>query len=226
MQIQKRFYKKQHEKIDKTIQNPAFNIAGFETSVFLNDYIKLESMQELFNGIVPYVQVKKIRGQHSFNIINENGYLLSDDPLILLDNIPILNPDQIMQLDVSQIKKVDVLYKTYILGSHVLNCVIMISTNTDNFADIKFPESSRFIKYQTLKEPINYSIFNKSNSGSSAKMPDFSTTLYWDPKIKLVTNAQSINFNTSDSKGVYDIIIKGYSPKGHVYYGKKQITID
>ena len=224
-QIQQKFYIKQDDKLNKRSYSPSFNLNDNKTTIIPDNYVELETMQELFYEIVSNVILKKEKNQFYFKILDENDYMLSGTPLILLDNVPIFDPNKIMQLDPSQIKKIEVIYKTYILGSHTINGVIMLTTNTDNFAEIELPKSATFIEYQTLEEPNNYLDINKDSSDASLRIPDFRTTLYWNPQIKLTNKGETIHFNASDRKGIYDIIIKGYTSTGQVYYGKKQIFI-
>ena len=224
-QIQQRFCINQDDKLNKRSYSPSFNLNDNKTTIIPDNYVELETMQELFYEIVSNVIVKKVKNQFVFKVLDENDYMLTGTPLILLDNVPIFNPNKIMQLDPSQIKKIEVIYKTYILGSHTINGIIMLTTNTDNFAEIELPKSATFIEYQTLEEPNNYLNINKDSSDASLRIPDFRTTLYWNPQIKLTNKGKNIHFNASDRKGIYDIIIKGYTSKGQVYYGKKQICI-
>jgi len=224
-QIQQRFCIKQDTKLIKKSNMPSFNLNDNKTIIIPDNYVELESMKELFYEIVPNVVLKKIKNQFYFKILNENDYMLPGTPIILIDNIPIFDPNKIMQLDPSQIKKIEVIYKTYILGSHTINGVIMLTTNTDNFAGIELPKSATFIEYQTLEKQNNYLDINKDSSNASLRIPDFRTTLYWNPQIKLTDKGQNICFNASDRKGIYDIIIKGYTSEGQIYYGKKQICI-
>lgn len=225
-QIQQKFCKNHNDSLNKKSDKPSFNLNDNKTTIIPDNYVELETMQELFYEIVSNVIVKKIRNQFVFKVLDENDYMLTGTPLILLDNIPIFNPDKIMQLDPSQIKKIEVIYKTYILGSHTINGVIMLTSNTDNFAGIEFPKSATFIEYQTLEEPNSYFFMNNDSSETSLRIPDFRTTLYWNPQIKLTNNGQKIHFNASDRKGSYDIVIKAYTSDGQTYYGTKQITIE
>jgi hypothetical protein len=129
-------------------------------------------------------------------------------------------------MHVSQIEKVEVIGNTYILGPNIINGVILISTNSENFGDIDFPKSSIFMEYQTLEKTVDYNELIGSCINLSENLPDFRTTLYWNPKFKINSENKTINFTTSDSKGVYEIIVKGMSPKGDIYFGKKEFIVE
>ena len=186
----------------------------------------METMQELFYEIVPYVVVKKNKDKFVFKILGENDYMLTGNPLILLDHIPIFNPNTIIELDPSKIEKIKVINRPYILGSHTFNGVILLTSNIDNFADIELPKTATFLKYQALEVPSSNFNLDENSLVSFDRIPDFRTTLYWNPQIELTNEGLVINFNASDRKGSYNIIIEGYNSDGQAFYGKKQITIE
>jgi hypothetical protein len=225
-QIKQNFHKEQEEESQYRMQMHTFNIDNnYKGTTVLADFVALKNMEELFTEIVPNVKFKKSKGQYSFSVFDENGNVIPEEPLVLLDKIPIFDPNKIMQLDISQIEKVEVIHKTYILGANTFQGVIMLTTNTNNFAGIKFPESGIFIDYPTLEEiDYNPGIF-KNSLTSFERIPDFRTTLYWNPHVKLSQNGYDFDFITSDRKGTYDIIVKGYSSNGQFWFGKKQINI-
>ncbi|NOQ27526.1 MAG: hypothetical protein GQ564_19360 [Bacteroidales bacterium] len=224
-QIQEKFNSKSTDINDNNITESIFNLNDNKITVNPNDYIDLETFQELFYEIVPHVMLKKLKDQYYFKVLDENDYMLVGTPLVIVDRIPIFDPNKVVELDPSQIKKIEIIYKTYILGSHTINGVIMITTNTDNFADIKLPESATFLEYQTLENKSNSSFLNENKTDSSKKIPNFRTTLYWNPQLELSNEAKDIQFNATDRKGTYDIVVKGYNSNGQFFYGKNQITI-
>ncbi len=224
-QIQERFCKIQENKIEKQSNDLQFNLNDNKKTILLENYVKLESMQELFYELVPSVLVKKSKNQYYFEVLGENDYILRGKPLVLLDNVIIFDPNKIMKLKPSIIEKIEVINKTYILGSNTMNGIIMLSTNTDDFGGIKMPKSATFIEFQTIEKLSSNVIFDGCIPDSLSRIPDFRTTLYWNPKVKLTNNGQDIHFNASDRKGIYDVVIQGYMSNGKIYYGKKQISI-
>jgi len=60
----------------------------------------------------------------------------------------------------------------------------------------------------------------------SHNQPDFRTTLYWNPKLKIKQAGETIEFTASDSKGLFEIIVKGTTPDGDVYFGKKEFMVE
>ncbi|HSO87399.1 MAG TPA: hypothetical protein VLQ91_12655 [Draconibacterium sp.] len=224
-QISQNFQRKPEKETPSRISKRSFNIDNNKTTTILADFVNLKNMEELFTEIVPTAKFKKSNGRYTFSVFDANGNIFSENPLVLLDKIPVFDPTKIMQLDISLIEKVEVINKTYILGANTFQGVIMLTSKTNNFAGIKIPESSVFIEYPTVEETNHIGRFSKKYLPAGERMPDFRTTLFWDSHIKLKAEGHDIDFMTSDSKGAYDIEIKGYASNGQIFYGKKQIFV-
>ncbi len=225
-QINQNFYKKRETESLLRERKATFNIDNGKSNVLLSDFVTLKNMEELFTEIVPTAKYRKNKGQYSFAIFDLNGNITSENPLLLLDKIPIFDASKIMELDVSLIEKVEVINRNYILGENTFNGIIMLTTKTKNFAGISFPKSSIFIEYPTIQQPENNKVFSSDNLPVDKRIPDFRTTLFWDPKVQIHPNGIGINFRSSDNKGAYDIVVKGFSSDGKSYFGRKQIYIE
>ncbi len=225
-QIQQKFHSyTEGNDINKNNISGIFNLNDNKLTIDPDKYVDFENMEELFYEIVPNVIVKKDNDDYFFKVLDENDYMLIGTPLILVDHIPVFSTNKIMKLNPAQIEKIEVIYKPYILGSHKINGVVMLTTNTENFAEIKLPQSSTFLEYEALElqdyAPEFESIILKTDN----EIPDFRTTLYWNPNLEFNTNEKHIQCKASYSKGTYSITIVGFDAEGEKFYGKKQITI-
>lgn len=225
-QISQKFHSKPEEKSLQRERKSTFNIDNGKSTTLLSDFVTLKNMEELFTEIVPTAKYRKNREQYSFAIFDSKGNIISENPLILLDKIPVFDAVKIMELDISLIEKVEVINRNYILGENTFNGVIMLTTKTKNFAGIEFPKSSVFIEYPTIQKSDDIDFSAGKNLPKDKRIPDFRTTLYWNPNVKMLQNGNEITFQTSDSKGIYDIIIKGFSTDGKPFYGRKQIVVE
>lgn len=219
---------------DKPIDNsssPANRVSAIPTedkiSISMSDYIDLETMEQVFLELVPHARIRKDGDQYNFEILTEENFALPGQPLILLDNLPVFDAGKIVKLHPSQIKKIDVINRTYMIGEHAFNGVVMISTNTDHFAGIEFPPSSTFSEYQTLSAPSPFPLYYREGKpGSSGqKNPDFRNLLHWDPNFKVYEDNTSTCFFSSDRTGEYEIIFRGYTSDGQFCYGSKTVVI-
>lgn len=225
-QISQRFHSKPEEKSLQRERKNTFNIDNGKSTTLLSDFVTLKNMEELFTEIVPTAKYRKNREQYSFAIFDSKGNITSENPLILLDKIPVFDANKIMGLDILLIEKVEVINRNYILGENTFNGVIMFTTKTKNFAGIEFPKSSIFIEYPTIQKSDDIDFSSGNNLPKDKRIPDFRTTLYWNPQVQMLQNGNEITFQTSDNKGIYDIIIKGFSTDGKPFYGRKQIVVE
>lgn len=196
-------------------------------TVKLSDYIEFESMKSVFNEIIEDVYIKNINGSPVLKIQRKEGYLIPGQPLVLFDNLPVLDIKKILSVHPSKIKKIQVISRPYILGEHTLNGIVKITSKTNNFANIKFMEESRFLRYKGYahkKEFLspNYNIKSDKNN----RKPDFRTTLYWNPSVSIKPEGTSISFYSSDRKGQYIIIVRGYDKNGNLYYGRNSFHVE
>lgn len=225
-QIQEKFKQPDNIVTKNSSFSNEFNLNDNKLTIDPDKYVDFENMEEMFYEIVPNVIVKKDKDDYFFKVLDENDYMLIGTPLILIDHVPIFNANKIMKLNPAQIETIEVLYKPYILGSHKINGVVIITTNTENFAEINLPKTSTFLEYEALENPENISEFDLNISTNENSIPDFRTTLYWNPTLKFDTNKKNIKFRASDNKGIYNITIIGYDSNGEKFYGEKQITIE
>jgi hypothetical protein len=219
-QIMRKFIRSDEDLISDTIPEKEFNIKDEDRVIFLDNYVNFTGIEELLIELVPNVSIRKNDGKYSFVIFDDNGSPIPGKPIVLLDYIPIFDINQILKLDISKIKSIEVINKPYILGSHILQGVIILNSKTDNFTGIEFPNSAELIKFQGIEtNTINL-------SDGNSELPDFRTTLFWDPSIKLKTEKKSFEFKTSDRKGIFNILIEGVDIYGNAYFGSKQFVVD
>jgi hypothetical protein len=195
-------------------------------TVRLADYIELASLYEVFYEIVPYVQIKKKKDQYKLLVVNDRLEVF-ENPLILLDNVPVYDVDELMKIAPALVERIEVINKTYIHGDFVLNRVIMIFTRTENYAGIKFPEGSVFLEYQTCQSRTEFHAPENDPAGAYDKyLPDFRNLLYWDPEVTLHGKTASVTFYTSDSRGTYEITVRGFTSDGVPCFGKGSFEVN
>lgn len=223
-QIRKQFCP--HLLKDTIIRNksPFANISKFPVTYILSDFVSLKNMEELFTEIVIQVRYKKTKNQYSFLVFNNHGIVISEDPLLLLDKIPIFDPNVIMNLDISQIEKVEVINRPYVLGENTFQGILSISTKNNVLADILKPEAGVFTAYQTIEPEYGPKAFYCNCNSGKTRIPDFRTTLFWNPHIELTKKSLNIEFTTSDDTGAYNIVVKGIN-NGTPFFKKMKFIV-
>ncbi len=191
-----------------------------EISVVLSDYVKLNSIREVFKEIVPYAIVRKKDSKYKINVMNSETRYIYEEPLILVDNLPVFDIEEIMKIHPANVESIEVINKPYIHGDYIFNGVILIKTNTDNFAGIKFSDESVFIDYTTITPSAQYiSPQYDTEKKRSCRRPDFRNLLYWNPNVVLDNTISPITFYCSDHCSEYDIIIRGITKNGAHCFG-------
>ncbi len=201
---------------------------GFGTpdiSIRLEDYIDLPSMEVVLNEIVPYVKVRKRKGDYKITILDSETGLSYENHLVMIDNIPLDNINELMQIHPAGVEQIDVINRTYVLGDHTFQGIIMVKTGTGNFGGVTLPPDAVFIRYTMFspngrpKQPENI-----QDPEKPYLQADFRNVLYWNPDAR-VTNKGSISFTTSDHASDYEVIIRGVTNKGRTVYGRAPFNV-
>ena len=159
-------------------------------------------------------------------MLDKKTNVLYGEPLILLDNIPIVDVNELMNIPPPMVERIDVINSTYVYGDHVLRGIVMVKTNTDNFAGIALPVSSTFLEFDAVSTSSGESQTDANSSNfKNPRIPDFRNVLYWNPNVMLDKNENSITFYTSDDEASYDIIVRGVTNDGRFISGNASFTV-
>ncbi|MFP4469825.1 MAG: hypothetical protein ACLFPE_04045 [Bacteroidales bacterium] len=199
----------------------------YDFSVRPDDYIDLESLEEVFYEIVGPVSIRKSgTGEKYFMVANyESGRMLDND-LLLLDNVPVFDVDELLKIPPTNIERIDVINRPYFLGSKMLENVILITTKTSDFGGFQFPAESIFLEFLLLSPETSFEpqIYQTPEQLTST-VPDFRTLLYWNPLIVLDGETPALELFTADNTGQYDIVVRGITDQGKVIWNKTPIWI-
>ncbi|NOU45903.1 MAG: hypothetical protein HOO86_02440 [Bacteroidales bacterium] len=189
-------------------------------TVILDDYIDLDSFEEVFKEIVPFVKIKRTKTQANFEVLDINRGITYNDPLVMLDEITIFDIHSLFKINPKLIEKIDVFTNPYIFGDQIFNGIIIIHTKSKNFGRITLPSSSVFIDYQTITQQNIFKGRNYSQPADDIKhIPDYRTTLYWNPSLVLKSTGTDVEFYTSDHKSQYDVFVTELGINGAILIG-------
>jgi len=223
-QVTKKF-KERKQQPNNIITDSLFNINDLEIEISPKDYIEFQSIKDFINEVVPNVILKENKDKIDLKILDKNYNVLSANPLIIIDYIPLFNTDEILKIKPDNLKSIKINYKPYYLGNKIFMGIIVFDTKSGDFGGINYSNSTIFIDYIALDYTNYRPSFDTTQLNSSKRIPDFRTTLYWDPVLKSNNKVQNFEFISSDRKGKYNIEIIGYNKYGRKYYGKKAILI-
>ena len=201
-----------------------FNFYGKPSNVvYLDDYIELPTLEEVFIELVPevYPVIRKKKTQ----LIMKNEYYsnqsLSFDPLILIDYLPINDLDNVLLLPPSRIQRIEVVNELFLQGKFFYGGIISIFTKENDLGGIELPENSFFFNFKNFEdqESIKFPEY-PGNDSTDANLPDYRNCLYWDPDLKIDPSRPTIaSFYISDSRGEYIIYVRGVTKTGELIEG-------
>jgi hypothetical protein len=183
-------------------------------TLFMDKYIQLPTLREYFDEISLEVKIRERKEGKYFKFVSENAGMMAYDPLILVDWVVINDMDKVLALSPQKILRIEMVNKPYVKGNLTYGGIISIISRDGDFAGIDLPASGIFVKYDFFAPacPAEYSVPTAPN------IPDARNTLLWIPDFQIVPGEENrITFNTPDSPGRYEILLRGVYPDGKVF---------
>ena len=202
----------------------------FATRYRLDDYDRFPTMHETFTEIIWDAAMRVDPDQVRLKVYNtENPFndgLDKIDPLVLIDGIQIQDNFLVENLDPNTVAYIDVVPEQYRYGPCYFSGIISIVTKNHGFT---LPNNENGLLKFNLPLPIKGSDYvQKSYTAEKEykRIPDYRTQLYWNANLQFKNKQQKqIQFYTSDRKGIYDIILKGYNNSGESIEAKKRFSV-
>jgi hypothetical protein len=144
--------------------------------------------------------------------------------LILLDGFEIDESGRafILTLPMNIIDRVDILNASPLYGVRGANGVINIITRSGVRREpVKLSPNSVYTSVQGFDVPRIFYSPKYDNTTQLTNVPDYRSTLYWQPVIKVERNKQvTLDFNNSDNTGTINITVEGVTEEGIPLTGK------
>lgn len=187
----------------------------------LDEFTRFPSLDEVFLEYIRYGSRNRVGDKTYIRLLDEyptmqsgmNTYAFDSAALAMIDGVPMIDPNPVWEFDVFKIKKIDIVPKKYLCGNHFFNGIINFVTYKNNFGGNKLPSGlSRHPWYGIQQPGFFYSPVYDQDSRSD-HLPDFRSTLFWEPGITL-DEEDTFSFFTSDDNGEYVIEIYGITRDG------------
>jgi hypothetical protein len=188
-----------------------------EMEIFLDDYIRLPVMQEVFFELVPGVLLRSIKSGYDVKIVNPlTGNYYAEPPLVMIDGVIINDLTVLADLNPEIVEKIEVVKTPYLIGDLILHGIVNVITRSGDFSNITMPDYAVVLPYRVIDKPDTFIGPDYDDKQSSLnRIPDLRNTLYWNPSVKTNRNGNAeIEFWTSDLPGIYEINIQGISATG------------
>jgi len=189
-----------------------------ELEIWLDDYIDLPVMQEVFFELVPGVIFRSVRSGYEVRIINPlTGRFYNEQPLVMIDGLIINDLSVVADLDPELVEKVEAVKTPYLIGDLIIQGIVNIITYSGRFSNVTMPDYAAEVPYRVLDTDVKFLSPDYSDPAKiKLRNPDLRNTLHWDPAVrKKSDNGSVIEFWTSDIPGFYTININGVGSDGN-----------
>ncbi|MBS1526755.1 MAG: hypothetical protein JST19_13945 [Bacteroidetes bacterium] len=225
MQVQNIFAVKQLKQFyDPLVDTTAF--FGKPDKVYkLDDFTRFPTMEEVLREYVTSIAVTKRQGKFNIKIFKVDH--LIGNPLVLLDGVPVFDVDKIFKVDPLKIRKLEVFNNNYLYGLGYFNGIMSFSTYKDDRAAFEIDPHAVILDYEGLQlQRKFYSPVYDTNDRVNSTIPDFRSTLYWNPGVTTGSDGKAtLNFYTGDHTGEYIGVIEGITGDGAMGSGYFRIEV-
>lgn len=206
-------------KATKFVFNPEFVIQ-------LDNYVYLNSFEEIAGNIVPGVKFVEKRNEYKIRVINQQTQEYHKHaPLVLLNGVPCTNYAYINSLNSETIESVAINRQCIFYGDATFYGIISVRTREKLFGNHVLDGYFMISHHKNQIAGEKASVAITADNVKNMKSPLLSPLLYWKPNILLSgNNTLDLQFFVSDLPGEYDIQIQGIVNENPVYL-KKSFTI-
>ncbi len=184
--------------------------------LIMKDFIKLDSMQEVFFELVPHVAFQRINSVYEMWVTDPSGNKLNGNPLVMLDGVPTKDFSIIANLDPEIVDKIDVVWDRYRIGGNVFSGIVNIKTKSGDFSNFNLAGNAIRLHYRVI-DPVSTFItpdYSLSEMKSS-RLADYRNTLYWNPNVKTDNEGKAkIEFWLGDILPELVINVQGINTSG------------
>ena len=230
-QIQNGYFSVKPDTI-KTIEPKAPFYGNHQDIYNLDDYTRFPTVNETVIEIIEHAWTRKSQdGSRVFVVRGRefDPYFGSELlPLVMVDGILIQNHESIIEYEAKKVKSINILRDEYYYGAQIYKGVISIKTIKGEYhreLNKNYLSSVKLFKPRQKKNYFNQ-WYDVSTESESSIIPDFRQQLLWIPEFTLSGNPETVEFFTSDNKGVYEISLEGFTNDGKPVSLKEVILVE
>jgi hypothetical protein len=178
----------------------------------LDDFTRFSKLEDVLREYIRPVGVTKRQNNFYLTIFNQaNKYINDQPPLVLLDGLPVFNTNALLAYDPLKVKTIDIVTSRYFRSGSAFQGVLDLRTYKGRTDGQLIDPNASIFAYEVVQHQRKF--FSPSyEKGGNASMPDFRTTLYWNPSVTTGSEgAVQLRFYTGDLKGKYFISVQGAS---------------
>ena len=193
------------------------------STIYFDDFIRLPNLEEYFVEVIPQVAVRKNKGVRRLVLLGAHPDLTIYPPLLMIDGVAIFDVEAVLAVSPRLIQRVEIVNAPYIRGNVTFGGIISLISRENDLGYIDLPSSGLLVNYRMLDVPWTDS---NMDGVDDPRLPDVRNTIYWNPKLQLNPGqSQKISFRTSDLKGDYEILIRGWDASGSFLEKRTGFTV-
>lgn len=209
-QIENTYFEKKADTLARTIPEALFYEPTAKEYI-LDNYTRFPTIKETITEVV--------KEMHYYNKNNVYSLYLSDydpnteieePPLVLIDGLLVQDINELLEYKAVNIYKICIINQGYSYGNKIFNGVISFITK-------KYEYNTNLIGSYIIKTSISTPLAKKNyfkpdySNAFFERIPDYRHQLLWMPD--LMDNTQ-FSFYTSDKKGIFEIVVEGFTLEG------------
>lgn len=207
VQVENAYYQ---SKVDSTFQEDIARLlpdVPMKTYV-LDDFTRFPTVEDHITEYVSEVAVRERVGGIGFLfpfLENKSGAV--DTVLAMMNGVPVA-PRQILEFNSLEIERIDVYNAQVKVGAWEFAGILNFQTFDSSIDILELPSSHKALAY---KSPVLAKDFMtpKYEDDALKRIPDFRSQLAWEPHLDLSVGSHTLEFYTSDSPGIYEVVITG-----------------
>ena len=202
-------------------------LMGADVSVNVEKYIIFPTMEELIREVIPSLLHRKVGGKSMVRVLlSEASVIPTGDPLFIINGVMTKNTTYFLNLkpaDVLTVKIIKDINKLLRFGAMGKNGIVLIQTKKSDIVNLT--NLSNVLPVEGLSKSIEFRSPDHSLK-SNARIPDFRSTLYWNPSLKTDATGKAVfNFYASDDSGPLVIKLQGVTSDGKPFSKESEVTV-
>ena len=216
-----------HQQLKEAIPNASKeskDVWEADVSINVEDYVLFPTLQEFIKEVVPAMYYRKTKKGDVVRVHILSPLPAMTSPLYIIDGIATRNTTFFLSLKPSEIKTMKIinsrerLQASGLLGKYG---IVVVETKNGSFREPLDADSKRFTG---LNIPLQFNSYNRPATHSF--IPDFRSTIYWNPSVKTDANGKaSIEFYSSDDVGKFNIRMEGITVGAEPFSAEQPIRV-
>jgi hypothetical protein len=200
-----------------------------DIELFLDNYVKLPVMEEVFFELTPGIFLKSKKSGYAMSIANPvDNRIYSKPPVLFIDGVVVNDAGIIAGLDPAIVEKIDAVTDLYLVGDYYLFGLVNVITRSGNYSCVTLPDYAVRFPYRAVDPVMTFfSPYYSTSEMKQSRIPDLRNTLYWNPSVKPDDEGKvRLEFWTSDIPGNYEVNIQGIISDGKTISIRKIIKVE